>query len=466
MTPAEITDAIDKARAALANRNPRGAFGALRSVLQFPSPIRADPTLWPQVVALFADIREPIAGAKLARLLRAVVPGPKKRLWGLLSGPMQPATARGLFEVGYELLEHQLPGIAATFLALAHELEPNQEQIIGELAIALESADLHHEARRILEATPPAVLEASFNCSYLLAFDTLLTADVDLARQRQAKLRPVEDVQRWMVDALDGMLLRAEALLKGSLRPAPLGDDDLAGWHFVVNGSFLLHRSPFGFEEGMRGRYAFTQDFLGRCRAGLVGLERLCSLVGYRPAAVLSMPDRDSQILSAAASELFKVPVKPWRESPLSPGLIVAYDIQAAALTETEVGALRVGAPGQAYFEHASCWTSSFPVASDVVNYLQQINQAPWAPQMSFDPKTKIQTQTPADERTPEAIAQDLLRAPVSDEGEIQGDQAELERVVELALGLAPAAQPPMLRQSGPRLIQRTDSRVKSNRFM
>ncbi|MBK6687408.1 MAG: hypothetical protein IPG45_23255 [Deltaproteobacteria bacterium] len=464
MTPEKVTQAIDQAREALAKQDPRGAFGALRWVLQYPSRVSADPIVWPQVVALFADISERIAGPELAGQLRSVLPAPKRRLLGLWSGAVQPASAQALFEVGYALIEHELHGIAATFLALANDLEPNRERIVGELAIALESAGQHEEARRILESAP-AVLASSFNCSYLLAFDTLLTGDVALARERHAKLRAADDLERWMAGALDGMLLRAEALLRGSSRLDPLSTEDLAGWQFVVNGSFLLHRSAFGFEEGMRGRYAYTQDFLGRCHAGLVRLKRLCSIVDFRPVAILSMPNRDSQILALAASELFGVPKEPWREAPLSPGLIIAYDMQGVELTKAEVDALRAGAPGQAYFEHAACWTSPFPVAGDVINYLQQINQAPWGHRTSFDPETRTKTELSADERAPEVIAQELLAAPVDYEDELHGDEAELERLVEQALGLPPDAQPQMLRRSGPRLLQRSDSRVKSNRF-
>jgi hypothetical protein len=463
---ANVAKHFGDAKQALKIGDPREAFMHLRWTLEYPSPIVNDPALWQDVVTLFAEVCDHIAGPALAAKVRAVISAPdKQRRFGFGAADPQKLSPQALYDVGYALVEEKLDGIGATFLAKANELSPGNVGVLTELVTALEGAGLHAEARRILEATPPSLLASSFMCAYLLAFDTLLTADVPLARKRHAALKPADDAQRWMTDAIDTMIARAEAV-RAAGNEETLSLRDLRGWHFVVNGTFLLHCSPFGFHEGMHGRYAFTQDSYARCKAGLERLAAVCTRAGFAPAAILAMPDKHSRVLAHAASAIFRAPLAAWADDPGRAGLIVAYDMQTIDLGEQGMRTLHAHAPQQAFYEHAACWTAPFPIAADACHYLHQFNEAAWGERMQIDHDTREPAKLPADERPAEAIAADVLAAEEDGEEGVPNEPAELERLVDVARSLPEAMRPAMLRQTGRRFRCRPDSPVKSNRFI
>lgn len=457
---------LQDAKAALAAGDVRAAYSQLRWVLEYPSPILKDDALWAEVVPLFADVCRGIAGAELEAKVRAVVGAPaKKKLFGF-GKPSEGAKAepQALYDLGFALIDQKLDGIAATFLHRAHELLPGHEGVLTELVTALEGAGHHGEARRILEAAPAELMARSFMCSYLLAFDTLLTTDVRLARERQTALQPKDDTHAWMKGAIGVMLDRAEALLVARTDET-LNTSDLRGWHFVINGTILLHRSPFGFGEGMLGRYAFTQDSHWRCKLGLERLAIVCKRTGYLPAAILAMPDKDSRVLAYAAHHILKAPLKEWSDDPTQPGLIVAYDMQHVEVSEQAMRTLHQHSPGQGFYEHAGCWTAPFPIASDVVNYLHQFNETPWGERMQFDADTREPKKAPADARSPDAIAVDVLDAKDPKDEEVPLELQDVERLADLVQTLPEHVRPAMLRRDGRRFRARPDSPVKSSRF-
>ncbi len=435
------------ARDALAKNDALSAFTHLRWVLEFPSPIAADAALWREVVPLFASICGHIAGEALAANILAV------------ADPEKPGVVDALYNAGYDLIEQRLSGIAATFLAKANALSPGEESIVTELAVALDRSGMHRHARELLEQAPAALLVNSFYCSYLLSFNTLLATDIELSRERQRALLPKEDAQRELSTRLDAMLLRAEAL-RGQL---PLDDTDLRGWHFVMNGTVLLHRSPYGVEE-MRGRYAFTQDSLSRCRAGLVALRRLTQIAELSPPAILGLPDRASRIVAEAAGEIFGLPIHEW--SSRRRGVVIAYDMQTCELNDTQRTELAEQAPGQILYEHASCWTQPDLIAPDVCHYLHQVNEAPWGERLQFDPSSRQSMHAPQDTRPPNIVAREIVDAPaLTPDDVVEGEDAAIAALVAAARALPEHARPVMLRSDGLRLRQRDDSPVKSNRF-
>ena len=46
----------------------------------------------------------------------------------------------------------------------------------------------------------------------------------------------------------------------------PLDHQDLRGWHYVLTGGILAGLSPYGFDAGMTGRWAYVNDSMDAAR--------------------------------------------------------------------------------------------------------------------------------------------------------------------------------------------------------
>jgi hypothetical protein len=437
-----------EALAALAEKDPRSAFAKFRFVLEYPGKLggRED---FVDALGVLAQIAEPIAGGEVAGLLR-----------GAAERPDDP---EALYELGYQLIEQGLHGIAATVLARGLSFAPGNEAFVTELVCALEGSDRSAAACQVLRAAPQLV-EESFACRYLLAFNAIMSAHLETPRALWAGLEkladPTNEGHDFMRATVAGMLARAGAIAG----VAKLDDTDLRGWHFVVTGGLLTHVSPFGFEEGMHGRYAFTQDFPSRCVEGIHRLRAVLGAFRVAPPRLLYLPDRDSEIFGLAAAELLGLPATPWPAGgdDEGPALIVAYD-----LANVEPDALRSLDPrraGQILFAHAASWTDPPPFAPDVATYLYQVNQLFWGERLGVDPATHETRPQPPDTRPVEAIALEIVEAEPED-----GALDDLPGLVALAEKIA-TLDPPhgqgAFASPGERRRFWPTSAVKSSRFL
>ncbi len=442
-------DAISDARQKLAAGDARGAFGALRWPLSYPAADLRESARWGEAFQLFAQIAAELAGEELSKLARGAVEAPQD--------------AQAHFDLGYELIEAGLPEIAATVLLRAHELEPDTLLVTTELAAALEASGLNHEAVRLLKEAGPVVHE-SFVPRYSLAFNTLMTGNV---REAQSLLPdaslieeddPHAETFRFMRVNLSAMLDRARAIRGAST----LDDRDLRGWHYVVNGSVLLTLSPYGFDEGMQGRYAYMQDSSSNCLAGIRSVEGVLKAWGRRPECIFALPERGSTALALAAGSALAIPVEPWPlDGTDQPGLLVAYDLERLAPEVLDTVAQH--RPGQILWSHITTWTHRSPVAADLTTSLVQINVAPWDERTRFVPGGEP-TREPASTASPEDLARDIVGATVGEE-ELQG-LPELIRFCVSVRALHGTGAPGAFQESGARRLFRTDSPVKSSRFL
>jgi hypothetical protein len=433
-----------EAEAALSGGDARAAFAALRPVLEYPG--RIDEPDWRGALRLFARIAAELAGDEWARHVRLAAEDPDD--------------PQALFDLGYHLIEQSLPAAAATVLARANRLAPGDATLLSEFVAALEGAGLNREAVRILRGSGD-VLRDSPACQYLLGFNAMMTADLQTPRKvlRQIAAVPDEDVQA-MARTLRDMLARADAI-RGV---TPLDERDLRGWHFVVTGGMLLHLSPYGFDEGMNGRYAYTSDSAERCLEGIRRLEAVLATWSVRPPRVYYAPGRDSATLGTAAATVLGLPAEPWPvEGAEEPGLIVAYDVGRLP-PETWEGLARCRA-GQVIWSHASCWTEEPPFAADLTTLLYQTNFSPWqAGRLRFDPQAERAVPAPEDPRAAEELAAEIVATEM--EPDALADLPQLAALATAAARVGGDAAPGPFRITGHRGRQRTDSPVKSSRFL
>ncbi|MEU7576211.1 hypothetical protein AB0B50_01205 [Streptomyces sp. NPDC041068] len=341
-----------------------------------------------------------------------------------------PEQARALYDFGYACIERGLSFLAVPALREVLEHNPGTLGVMRELVSAYEDEERHGDAVELL-----ARHESDFEDwpdRYLLVFNALMAGDLPLARRQHALLPDPQDAQ-WLParDRQRRMLERAEAA--GGV--SPLDGTDLRGWQFALGGTVLGTLSPFGFDAGMNGRYAWLQDSYDQCLQGLLRLKTVLDATGVRPRSVSLLPDRDSRILGLAAADVLGVPAEPF-----APGredtVVIAYDLNEAAETDEGrevLGRLVERVPGQVLHEHASQWTETPAITADSVALLHQSAVAPWAARLRAGEDGQVR-EDPADDRPEAELAAEILAAdPTPDQGDGQTPADPVERLAEFA---------------------------------
>jgi hypothetical protein len=273
-----------------------------------------------------------------------------------------------LYELGYALIDAGAPGIAATMLWHCLALVGDSEEVVCELVSALESALAYPDAYAILEEHA-ALRARSFLCRYLHAFNAAMAGRLDVARRTLAELAPDSSEEQRMTAVIAAMIARADRVADVT----PLDARDLRGWQYVLTGTLVIHRSPYGFDEGMTGRYAWLQDGLPRIASGL---DRVAQLVDGVP-CVYAPEGRGHALVAEAIARRLGIEVAPWPAVGVpAPGLIALYDL--ADLEPPDLARIAERRPGQVLFAHASPWTHDSPVAPDLTTLLYQSLVPPW----------------------------------------------------------------------------------------
>ncbi|GHA30884.1 MULTISPECIES: hypothetical protein [Streptomyces] len=329
-----------------------------------------------------------------------------------------PEDPRALYDFGYACVERGVPDLAIPALRAALRLSGGALPVLRELVSAYEDEGRHREA--VAELARHEDRLADWPDRYLLVFNAVLGGDLELARRQHALLPDPED-ERWRParDRQDRMLARAaDAGRAGRLDAA-----DLRGWQYVLGGTVLGTLSPYGYDAGMNGRYAWLQDTPDQCLRGLLRLRDLLAATGVRPRSVSLLPDRDSRVLGLAAAEVLGLPAEPF-----APGrgdtVVVAYDLDGLAAHDGGpelVGELFERAPGQVLHAHACCWTDPPAVTPDSAALLHQSVVAPWGPQLRRSADGGVE-RGPADDRPEAEIAAGITAAdPSPDPGDGDG---------------------------------------------
>ncbi|WP_320779277.1 hypothetical protein [Streptomyces sp. CRN 30] len=329
----------------------------------------------------------------------------------------RPGKARALYDFGYACVERGVPHLAIPALREALRQTPESAAVLRELVSAYEREGRHREAVDVLTTHESGL--ADWPDRYLLVFNALVAGDLGLARRHHTRLPDPPDA-RWLPARARqrGMLERADAA--GAV--SPLDAADLRGWQYVIGSTVLTTLSPYGFDAGMTGRYAWLQDTHGQCLRGLVRLKAVLDAAGAAPTSVSLLPDRGSRVLGLAAARLLDLPAQPFAPDRQDT-VVVAYDLNDVAGTgqgAEALGGLLQRAPGQILHEHASNWTDPPTVTADTVTLLHQSATAPWEGQLRAGQDGDLERCAP-DSRPDEEVAADILAADTTPE---EGDGA------------------------------------------
>lgn len=286
-----------------------------------------------------------------------------------------PDRVRPLYDYGYACVERGVSYLAIPALREAVRLAPGSAGMLRELVSAYEDEGRHREAVDALLAAGDGL--GDWPDRYLLVFNAVLAGDLELARRQHALLpTPADDTWLGARDRQNRVLARAATAGPVS----PLDHSDLRGWQYVMGGTVLGALSPYGFDAGMTGRYAWFQDSHDMCLRGLLRLKAVLAAAEARPRSVSLLPDRGSRILGLAAAEVLGLPARPF-EAGREDTVVIAYDLDDTARAEQGpevIGQLFHRTPGQVLHEHACCWTDPPAVTADSVTLLHQSAVAPW----------------------------------------------------------------------------------------
>lgn len=431
----DLDELLAKAEAALGADDPHRALITLREICRQPEFHKDLPRLT-SVLEIFARISEHFASAEQVDTARAAARHDPEALYNL----------------GSSLLGENLGDIALIAFLRVNDLVPREAVVIGGIAQALENLGQSRQACDTLRGVPE-LLDVDFFLRYLLAFNGIMAGDLADALQSMEMLgEPSDPDETAMAARVGDMLARANAIRD----ICALDGKDLRGWHYVLTGGILTHLSPYGFDDGMNGRYAFTQDSHARCKEGLLRLKAVLDAWGNTPDRIISAGDRGSSILAAAAAELFDLPLEPFGD-PRRAGLIVAYD--PMEVPDEFYGPLSECMPGQMLYCHAARWTEPAPYTPDIVTLLYQTNMAPWGERMQIDPESHGSETVPPDTRPAEEVAADILGATPDDED--MADIGDLARIAAAMKDKSAAFQ-----SSGERSPIWYQGPVKSSRFL
>jgi hypothetical protein len=340
----------------------------------------------------------------------------------------RPEKPQALYDFGYACVERGVSYLAIPALRAALDQAPGSAAVLRELVSAYEREGRHREAVDVLVARESGF--ADWPDRYLLVFNAVMAGDLDLARGQHAQLADPDDAMWLPAQARQRRMLERAA----SAEPvSPLDPTDLRGWQYVMGGTVLGTLSPYGFDAGMAGRYAWLQDSHGQCLRGLLRLKAVLGAAGLRPTSVSLLPDRGSRILGLAAARVLELPTEPF-----APGredtVVVAYDLNEVADAPQGpdiLGGLVERVPGQVLHEHASNWTEPPVVTADSVTLLHQSATAPWEGRLRADEDGNVERGAP-DGRPEEEIAAEILAAdPSADEGDGSAPSDPDERLAE-----------------------------------
>lgn len=344
-------------REALDAGDSRGALFCLRSHCRERG-LQEHPEALGEAMGFLAELAPLLEDPELARLASAVRDSP--------------SDVPALQDLGCALDDRGLFELASMVLSRANGLAPSRASILSELAVALEE-ECRSDLSVVALESAGEVLDSSFICRYLLAYNAVLAGELLTARAMAAAQLPLNDAEAQMANVVWRMIDRAET----ALGVTALDDHDLRGWHFVTTGGIILHLSPYGFDDGMRGRYGFTTDTYERIRYCLARLLGALRELGWRPERVMAPDDPESMAIAMAAARMFKLPLERLDDGP---GLVVVYDL--ARLGDDALHRLSFRNPGQILYAHATC-SSGPSYAPDLTGYLYHANAAPWEPRTS-----------------------------------------------------------------------------------
>jgi tetratricopeptide (TPR) repeat protein len=235
------------------------------------------------------------------------------------------------YDLGYHFIDVGHDRLAIPFLERAHLLDPSAVEVATELAIAYAG---QFQPRKGRDALARVSYQQHFWAAYQYCWCSLLCNEtegvedyiVSARRDIPSSKLDAEVIESCMValDKLEEVLRRLIVISK----PKPI----IQHWHFIQYGSAVLDYfddrvDPNGLSVA-GGRWVATWGSIGEVISIIRKLELFLKELDRHPQVVLGLPDRDSQIISHAVSQVLGIPCEEATENNIArpDSLVVAAD--------------------------------------------------------------------------------------------------------------------------------------------
>jgi hypothetical protein len=421
---------LDQAKMALQEGDSKAAAVHLGKILTYPGMLTTSAS-WTESLNLMARLWSEGADAQ-------------PRLTDLAQqASATPENPKVLYQLGTELIEQGHPAYGATILAGAYRLDPKDDRILPEWVAALEMTRHYGEAVRLLKAADQTQA-GEFLFNYLLAFNSLMTGDLESPRQLAPRLRQraKDATEVHMAWRLTGMVARANTIASVS----PLDASDQRGWHFVLTAGILLNPVP------TTSTVARHEDTPATILGGIRRLQAVLSAWKINPTAVIEVPSRNNGILAHATAAVLNLPLRAWvpNGNNYSHAVVPIYDLER--VDGTLHADLKNHHSHSVLWAHHANWTREHPFAADITTLLHKGASPFWEARMVANPDTFELDIREADERSVNKIAAEIVATTLP--GTTLDDLDTLTTFATTAATLEGEHGPAALRPTGHRLRQ------------
>ncbi len=310
------------------------------------------------------------------------------------------------FKLGYHFMDVGHDRLAIPILKRAFALDPGNNNIGLELAIACCGQFQPESARRILSECD---LASNFWLAYQYYWSSMLCGITDGVEQFSKESRR-QFLSQAASHEIRGALYALDKMDEFRIRLAALGkpEQHVMYWHFLQYGSAIL--DYFDNREGQNGlevaggRFVYVGISFAQLTITLNKLRHFLTELGKNVKRVISLPDRDSSIIASGAAKILDLPLQivddPQRAS-IEETLLVAANSWDLEKTPIE----RV-LKGQTVFAFNHNWLKAGTSTADVIGLMSQYCTWPWSKErLVIDPKTKQRMEAEEDTRSVEEIA-------------------------------------------------------------
>ncbi|MVT10224.1 tetratricopeptide repeat protein [Chitinophaga tropicalis] len=321
----------------------------------------------------------------------------------------------GQFEAYQQLGEHFFQvehfRMAMPFLKKALSLNSTHVNTAHLLAVCYAKEFQVDEALRILESID---LQKDFWAVHFLNKCRILNNKLEGVKEEIYGIRsflekykddPGMEVPIRHIDELTDMLYRCRLIA------AP--EKHIRDWHFIQYGGVVLDYFDSADQYVAGGRYVALWGNHVSIKTVIHKLRIFLDTVDRNIRVVAGLPDRDSEITGrAVAAELGCSYITYNQNSDLSDALIVSADTSLL----NGYGELEEVKNGQLIFTLNHSWLGSALITPDIIGFMSQSYWYPWGEgQMRINETTQEVEHTPADNRTPAEIANDIHHAPAEE---------------------------------------------------
>ena len=321
--------------------------------------------------------------------------------------------ARTFHRLGHHFFDQGDTRLAIPFLERAVQLDPDQAETLTTLAISLGSVGRLSDSRAILQKHPQ--LDQQFWPYFEFIYSSFLLGHLDQAKEGLARIRDREPeyretVNREELNEYETSIDRLEGGIRRYRNLTGRNDRSIRDWHYIQYGAVVVDLLDDRFQEGAfevaGGRFAGFWADASMLLGTLLSLRWMLEVLDLDVDRILHAPDRDSAILARILGNLLERPYAPLEGSASREDSLV---VVASSLALNEMNALLEREPGEVLYCHHLCWPQDCLVVPDLTGLLAQFHFFPWS---DPDPiPEEIAFDLPADPRSPDEIANEILRA-------------------------------------------------------